>query len=85
MRSVHRSQTSLQNFTSLFSLEITLLKIFFRLLSNDLPAYKIEPLSNMRIKQHNRSKKITFDIRKNKKFSTNSFIAQAIPSLLILD
>ena len=32
-------------------------KYFFRLLSNDLPAYKIEPLSTMRIKQHDRSKK----------------------------
>ena len=52
---------------------------FIRLLSNDLPAYKIEPLSTMRIKQHDRSKKVTFDIRKNNKFSTDSFIAQAVP------
>ena len=37
--------TSQQNITGFFSLEISLLKIFFRLLSNDLPAYKIEPLS----------------------------------------
>ena len=51
----------------------------FRLLSNDLPAYKIEPLSTMRIKQHDRSKKVTFDMRKNNKFLTDSFIAQAIP------
>ena len=29
-------------------------KYFFRLLSNDLPAYKIEPLSTMRIKQNDR-------------------------------
>ena len=36
-------------------------------------------LSLMRIKQHDRSKKITFDIRKNNKFLTDSFIAQAIP------
>ena len=33
----------------------------------------------MRIKQHDRSKKLTFDIRKNNKFLTDSFIAQAIP------
>ena len=33
----------------------------------------------MRIKQHDRSKKVTFDIRKNNKFLTDSFIAQAIP------
>ena len=32
-------------------------KIFFCLLSNDLPANKIESLSTMRIKQHDRSKK----------------------------
>ena len=32
----------------------------------------------MRIKQHDRSKK-TFDIRKNNKFLTESFIAQATP------
>ena len=32
-------------------------KYCFRLLSNDLPAFKIEPLSTMRIKQHDRSKK----------------------------
>ena len=31
---------------------------FFRLFSNDLPAYKNEPLSTMRIKQHDRSKNI---------------------------
>ena len=31
-------------------------KYFFRLLSNNLPVYKIEPLSTMRIKQHDRSK-----------------------------
>ena len=30
---------------------------FFRLLSNNLPAYKIKPLSTMRMKQHDRSKK----------------------------
>ena len=29
-------------------------KYFFRLLSNDLPTYTIEPLSTMRIKQHDR-------------------------------
>ena len=52
---------------------------FFFLLSNDLPAYKNEPLSTMRIKQHDRSKKVMFDIRKNNKFLTDSFIAQAIP------
>ena len=55
-----------------------MLKIVFRLLSNVFPAYKIEPLSTMRIKQHDRSKKVTFDIRKNNKFLTDSFIAQAI-------
>ena len=33
----------------------------------------------MRKKQHERSKKVTFDIRKNNKFLTDSFIAQAIP------
>ena len=32
-------------------------KYFFRLLSNDLPACKIVPLSTMRIKQYDRSKK----------------------------
>ena len=53
----HRSQTSQQNITGLFSLEISLPKIFFfRLLRNDLPANQIEPLSTMRIK-HDRSKK----------------------------
>ena len=31
-------------------------KYFFRLLSNDLPAYNIEALSTKRIKQHDRSK-----------------------------
>ena len=42
----------------------------------------------MRIKQHYKSKKITYDIRKNNNVLTVSFIAQAIPiynSLLILD
>ena len=53
--------------------------MFFCLLSNGLPAYKTEPLSTMRIKQHDRSKNITFDIRKNNKFLIDSFIAQAIP------
>ena len=33
----------------------------------------------MRIKQHDRSKKVTFDIRKNNKFLIDSFTAQAIP------
>ena len=33
----------------------------------------------MRIKQNDRSKKVTFEIRKNCRFSTDSFIAQAIP------
>ena len=64
-------------------------KYFFPLLSNDLPAYKIEPLSTMRIKHHDRSKKVTFDRRKNNKLLTDSFIAPAIPiiivCLLILD
>ena len=32
----------------------------------------------MRIK-HDRSRKVTFDVRKNNKFLTDSFIAQAIP------
>ena len=40
-----------------FLLKYRCLKYFIRLLSNDLPAYKIEPLSTMRIKQHDRSKK----------------------------
>ena len=62
-----------------FLLKYRCSKYFIRLLSNDLPAYKIEPLSTMRIKQHDRSKKVTFDIRKNNKFLTDSFIAQAIP------
>ena len=59
---------------------------FFRLLSNDLPAYKIEPLYHEN-KTTWQVKKITFDIRKNNKFLTDSFIAQAIPivCLLILD
>ena len=61
-----------------FLLKYRCSKYFIRLLSNDLPAYKIEPLSTMRIKQHDRSKKVTFDIRKNK-FLTDSFVAQAIP------
>ena len=52
-------------------------KYFFRLLSKDLPAYKIEPLSTMRTK-HDRSKKITL-VRMNNEFLTDSFIAQAIP------
>ena len=51
------TETSQQNTTSFFSLEIPLRKIFFSLTSNDLPAYKIKPLSTMRIKQHDRSKK----------------------------
>ena len=38
---------------------------FFCLLSNDLLAYKTEPLSTMRIKQLDRSKEIAFDLRKN--------------------
>ena len=62
-----------------FLLKYRCSKYFIRLLGNDLPAYKIEPLSTMRIKQHDRSKKVTFDIRKNNKFLTHSFIAQAIP------
>ena len=40
-----------------FLLKYRCSKYFIRLLSNDLPAYKIEPLSTMRIKQHDRSKK----------------------------
>ena len=62
-----------------FLLKYRCSKYFIRLLSNDLPAYKNEPLSTMRIKQHDRSKKVTFDIRKINKFLTDSFIAQAIP------
>ena len=48
MRSVHRSQTSQQNITSPFCVETLLFKMFFRLLSIDLPAYKIEPFSTLR-------------------------------------
>ena len=33
----------------------------------------------MRIKQHDRLKKVTFDKRKNSNFLTDSFFAQAIP------
>ena len=62
-----------------FLLKYCCSKSFIRLLSNDLQAYKIEPLSTMRIKQHDSSKKVTFDIRKNNKLLTDSFIAQAIP------
>ena len=62
----------------LFLLKYHCSKHFFRLLSIDLPPYKIEPLSTMRIKQHD-SKKITFHLRKNNKFLTDSFIVQAIP------
>ena len=40
-----------------FLLKYRCSKYFIRLLSNDLPAYKIEPLSAMRIKQHDRLKK----------------------------
>ena len=62
-----------------FLFEISLLKIFFRLLSNDLPAYKIQPLSTMRIKHHERSRKITFDTRKNNTFLTDFLFAHHKP------
>ena len=55
-----------------------MLNFFFRIFSKDLPAFKIENLSTMRTKQHYMSKK-TFDIRKNNKFLTDSFIARATP------
>ena len=62
-----------------FLLKYRCSKYIIRLLNNDLPAYKIEPFSTMRMNQHDRSKKVTFDIRKKNKFLADSFIAQAIP------
>ena len=56
-----------------FLLKYNCSKYFFRLLTIELPAYKIELLSTMRIKQHDRSKK-TFDIRKNNKFLSDSLL-----------
>ena len=53
-------------------------KYFLRLISNDLPAQNWTSLYHEN-KTTWQVKKITFDIRKNNKFLTDSFIVQAIP------